>query len=197
MARLIKKFKDTLKKNIFIFKTRQEIRKKKKINVGSGKIDFDKTWYSCDKNILDITKKSNWNMLLGYSRLKNIFAEHVWEHLNEVDTELANKNCYKFLRKSGRLRLAVPDGFNPNKDYIDYVKPNGTGLGADNYSIMKDKLEKVGFKVELLEYWDEHGEFHYTDWENEHGKVIRSKRYDNRNSDGKLNYTSLIVDAIK
>ena len=62
---------------------------------------------------------------------------------------------------------------------------------------MTESLVKVGFKVELLEYWDEDGNFHFKNWTNKHGKVKRSKRYDSRNSDGQLNYTSLIIDAIK
>ena len=141
--------------------------------------------------------------LLGGQKLNNIFAEHVWEHLTEDDTILANKNCYEFLNKNGRLRLAVPDGYHPDKKYIDYVKPGGVGRGAQdhkilyNYQTLKDKLEKTGFKTELLEFWDESGNFHYTDWSIKHGRVSRSKRYDQRNRNGQLNYTSLIIDAIK
>ncbi|OEK08911.1 hypothetical protein A8C32_00760 [Flavivirga aquatica] len=182
---------------------RTELKNKRKINVGSGNLAFNNDWFSCDIEILDITKKTDWYLLLGYYKVSNIFAEHVWEHLDDKDTDIANKNCYRFLKKNGRLRIAVPDGYHPSKDYIDYVKPNGTGLGADdhkilyNYSIMKEKLEKIGFKVKLLEYWDEHGVFHHEDWKDKHGKVMRSKRYDLRNADGSLSYTSLIVDAIK
>ena len=103
----------------------------------------------------------------------------------------------------GTLRIAVPDGYHPDKDYIDWVKVGGNGFGADdhkilyNYYIMKTKLEKVGFKVELLEYWDENGVFHFTDWSSEAGFIRRSKNNDERNQSGKLKYTSLIVDAIK
>lgn len=179
-----------------------EIRSKRKINIGSGNVDFDEKWFSCDIDILDITDKSNWNKLLGSLKVDNLFAEHVWEHLDEKDTNLANRNCYHFLKKNGRLRIAVPDGYHPSKDYIDYVKPNGSGIGSDdhkilyNYTIMKDKLEAIGFTVELLEYWDEKGKFHYENWTNEGGKVYRSRRYDGRNIN-QLNYTSLIIDAIK
>lgn len=130
-------------------------------------------------------------------------AEHVWEHLNERDTELANKNCFHYLKNGGVLRLAVPDGFNPSREYIEYVRPGGIGAGADdhkilyNYKIMKERLERVGFKVKPLEYWDENGVFHFTDWTDDAGHVRRSRRYDPRNQDGSLNYTSLIVDAVK
>lgn len=62
---------------------------------------------------------------------------------------------------------------------------------------MKAALESIGFKVQLLEYWDELGNFHFVDWSDEAGRVSRSRRFDSRNIDGKLNYTSLIIDAIK
>jgi predicted SAM-dependent methyltransferase len=58
-------------------------------------------------------------------------------------------------------------------------------------------LEDVGFRVHLLEYWDEEGQFHFEDWNDDCGHIKRSRRYDKRNQMGKLNYTSLIVDAVK
>lgn len=203
MNRYINFIRKKIKRALFYRNLRTEITKKKKLNVGSGNVEFDKEWFSCDINLLNLTKRSDWFRLLGFTKVNNIFAEHVWEHLSDEDTYLANQNCYKFLKKNGRLRIAVPDGNHPNKDYIDYVKPNGIGIGSDdhkilyNYCSMKKRLEEVGFRVELLEYWDENGKFHYKDWTNEYGKVRRSRRYDSRNSNGELNYTSLIIDAIK
>jgi predicted SAM-dependent methyltransferase len=92
---------------------------------------------------------------------------------------------------------------HPDSAYIDYVRPGGTGVGADDHKIlytyktMTQRLEKAGFRVKLLEYWDEGGKFHYIDWTDEGGRIKRSRRYDDRNKDGKLGYTSLIVDAVK
>jgi len=180
-----------------------EIRREIKLNVGCGDVDFSKEWFSCDIDVLDLTDRLNWIKLLGSLTIDNIFAEHVWEHLSEEDTMLANRNCYEFLKKKGRLRIAVPDGYHPDKSYIDYVKPNGTGIGSDdhkilyNYKSLSKKLQEVGFTTNLLEYWDEHGDFNSQKWNNKHGKVRRSKQYDPRNNDGQLNYTSLIIDAIK
>jgi predicted SAM-dependent methyltransferase len=176
---------------------------KRKFNIGSAGINPDKAWFPTDREILDITKVSDWQALLRNLRLDNIMAEHVWEHLSDHDTELANNNCFRFLKKGGVLRLAVPDGLNPSKEYIDYVRPGGNGPGADDHKIlytyktMSERLQKAGFKVSLLEYWDENGKFHHTDWTDENGHIMRSRRYDQRNKDGKLGYTSLIVDAIK
>lgn len=174
-----------------------------KINVGSAGINKDGEWHATDIDTLDLTNTADWKKILLFHRADNIMGEHVWEHLTEADTLLANKNCFKFLKRKGVLRIAVPDGFHPDAEYINYVKPGGHGAGADDHKILytyitiRERLEKVGFKVELLEYWDENGVFHFTEWTDEGGHIRRSKRFDERNNDGKLNYTSLIVDAIK
>ena len=55
----------------------------------------------------------------------------------------------------------------------------------------------VRFQVRLLEYWDEQGQFHYHDWDENAGFIGRSKRFDTRNQGEKLGFTSLIIDAIK
>jgi len=183
----------------FRFLTSQKI----KLNVGSSGKNPDHTFYATDIDTLNITKEGDWKRLLLFFKADHIMAEHVWEHLSEEDTILANANCFKFLKKKGVLRIAVPDGFHPDTKYIDYVKPGGNGIGADdhkilyNYKSMSEGLKKVGFKVQLLEYWDENGKFHFVDWTDEGGHIRRSKRYDPRNQNDTLNYTSLIVDAVK
>lgn len=174
-----------------------------KIIIGAGGLLADADWVATEVKSLDVTNESNWFEVLQGKKVDNVFAEHVWEHLNPEQTEAGNKNIFMFLKSGGRFRVAVPDGFKPDEEYINYVKPGGHGAGADdhkilyNYQIIKTDLEKVGFKVELLEYWDEDGKFHFTDWNIEHGKVLRSRSYDQRNVNGELKYTSLIIDAIK
>jgi len=130
-------------------------------------------------------------------------AEHVWEHLDETQTALANRYCWEYLAPGRSLRLAVPDGLHPSPDYIAYIRPGGTGAGADDHKVLYDyrnmtaRLESTGFSVSLLEYWDETGCFHYIDWTSDNGHIDRSRRYDERNKQGTLGYTSLIVDATK
>ena len=58
-------------------------------------------------------------------------------------------------------------------------------------------LEQAGFEVELLEWCDENGEFHYKYWNEEDGRIGRSLRFDTRNKDGKLGMVSIILDAKK
>ena len=179
----------------------------KKLNIGSGPDGATKEyqeWVCIDKEILDITDEQNWLNFVGRkSTLDNILAEHVWEHLTDKDTLLANRNCFEFLKPGGRLRIAVPDGFNIDKEYIENVKPGGLGVGSDDHKIlytyktMVDKLSSVGFEVLPVEYWNEKGEYIANDWQEKEGFIKRSKKYDPRNQSGKLGYTSLIVDAIK
>lgn len=188
-----------MQKFISTYHNRDDLR----FDIGSSKFNITSRWIKTDIDTLNLTRANEWQEILGSLKLSNVFAEHVWEHLTPEQGDAGNKNIFNHLKKGGRFRVAVPDGYMPDPTYIDYVKPGGNGAGADdhkllyNYSIMKAALEKVGFKVELLEYWDENGKFHFTDWNTEHGKVLRSRRFDKRNESGELKYTSLIVDAIK
>ena len=58
-------------------------------------------------------------------------------------------------------------------------------------------MREAGLVPERLEHWDGAGEFHATDWDPFDGKVVRSLRYDSRNAEGVLKYTSLIIDGVK
>jgi predicted SAM-dependent methyltransferase len=101
------------------------------------------------------------------------------------------------------LRVAVPDGFCPDEKYLDYVRPGGTGAGSDDHKYLYNHLTfaelflKAGFRIKLLEYYDSKGKFHFVDWNPEDGKIRRSRRFDKRNKDGVLKYTSVILDAYK
>lgn len=101
------------------------------------------------------------------------------------------------------MRIAVPDGMHPDPAYIDYVRPQDSGSDGQghrqlcDYHSLSGQLQRVGFRVELVEHWDENGKFHYREWSSADGHINRSKRYDWRNQDGSLSYTSLIVDCIK
>jgi predicted SAM-dependent methyltransferase len=174
----------------------------KKIVLGAGGTQFE-GWYATDRETLDVLKREDFLSHWKPSSRTTFLAEHVWEHITPADAAIAARNVFEFLRPGGRFRLAVPDGLHPDPAYIEYVRPGGTGAGADDHKIlytyrtMTESLEQAGFKVVLLEYWDERGEFHFSEWSKKDGFIERSKRYDPRNQDGSLSYTSLIVDAIK
>jgi predicted SAM-dependent methyltransferase len=173
-----------------------------RIIIGSG-YTFYTNWILTDIETLNIIIKSNWEKYFKPNTISSVLAEHVFEHLQETDFDLALENIYHFLKVGGNLRIAVPDGFQVSQDYISSVKPGGTGNGSHdhkflyNYLSLSTKLEKYGFKVNLIEYFDENGKFHLTPWNDVDGKIRRSALNDTRNFDGNLNYTSLIIDAIK
>lgn len=176
--------------------------KKIKLVVGSSGL-YEKDWIPSEYYFLNLLKEQDWFIYFKENQIDNILSEHVWEHLTLKDGEIAAKTCFKFLKSGGRLRVAVPDGFHPNEEYINYVKPGGYGAGAHDHKILYNyhSFSKVfsdaGFKVNLLEYFDESGYFNSVDWSKDEGYIHRSIRYDERNVDKMPNYTSLIIDAVK
>jgi predicted SAM-dependent methyltransferase len=161
------------------------------------------SWIPTDMEYLNLLNPTDWSAFFEPGSIDAILAEHVWEHLTEADALKAAENCFHYLKPGGYLRLAVPDGFHPDPVYIEATRPGGSGLGSDdhkvhyNYQSLSELLKKAGFTIEFLEYFDESGEFHFQDWDRNAGMVWRSKRFDERNQKGKLNYTSVILDARK
>jgi predicted SAM-dependent methyltransferase len=164
---------------------------------------YDKGWIDTDIEYLNLLVSQHWETYFQKNSIDAILAEHVWEHLNLDNGLTAAKRCFEYLKPGGYLRVAVPDGFCPDKKYIDDVKPGGTGAGADDHKVLYNHktfvelFAKAGFRAELLEYYDMDGKFHCVNWNPENGKIWRSKRFDDRNKDGTLNYTSLILDLHK
>jgi len=178
--------------------------KRKPLNVVIGASDvYQKGWVGTDISHLNLLVQRDWETYFTENSIDALLAEHVWEHLEAEDAYVAAKNCYRYLKPGSALRVAVPDGFHPSPEYVNQVRPGGSGLGADdhrvlyNYRTLTDVFTRAGFSVDLLEYFDETGSFHQKPWDPEKGLILRSRRYDERNKDGKLKYTSLIIDAAK
>lgn len=171
------------------------------IIIGSEKTAYP-NWLPTNIESLNLLEKSSFQNLFGEKKATKFLAEHVFEHISYANALIALKNCFEFMEKGGSIRIAVPDGFHPNKDYIDMVKPGGHGEGADDHKLLYDYhqlskvLEDAGFRVQLLEYYDEQHQFHFTDWKSEDGHILRSRRFDKRFNEP-LGYSSLIIDGIK
>lgn len=178
------------------------LRRTRKLEVGAGQYELHE-WLKTDIRQLDITSFNSWKKNFGLLRLNNVFSEHVWEHLNEKDAIKALENIFYFLKPNGRVRIAVPDGFHPDPEYIEHVRPNGSGPGAKdhkvlyNYRSLSEIMTSVGYKIELKEYWDENRVFNKNEWDIKDGKVARSSQFDKRNKNKPLVYTSLIIDGLK
>ncbi len=155
-------------------------------------------WLATDSNILSLLKPSDWQEFFEEGSIRAILAEHVWEHLTLDEGSKAAELCYRYLEPGGYLRIAVPDGLNPNPRYIEYVRPAGTGSGAADhrvlytYQTLTRLFESARFRVEMLEFFDESGNFHALPWKPEEGIIRRSKRFESRSW-----YSSLIADFHK
>lgn len=195
--RTAEQIKDTLTK------TEQPVNNMIKLYVGCGRKQY-RTWINMNKDTLDITDENSWiKNHIKYNSINRILAEHVFEHLNDKDRINTINNFKKFIHIDGFIRIAVPDGYHPNTDYIKSVDVGGTGASAHdhkflyNYKTLIELFELNGFKGDLLEYFDENGQFHFKEWDVEDGFIKRSSRYDRRNKKHKLAYTSLIIDFKK
>jgi predicted SAM-dependent methyltransferase len=164
---------------------------------------FPPGWFATEVEFLSVVRREDWERHFETGSIDAILAEHVWEHLTEEQADQAAGVCFEFLRPGGYLRVAVPDGLHPDPEYIEHVRPGGSGAGADDHKTLYTHkslrlvFERVGFRTRLLEYFDAEGAFQYEDWDPRTGFISRSRRFDERNRDGALNYTSIILDATR
>lgn len=203
VAKSLLKIAKQLKYKIVHFKIKMSARRSPlKVIVGASGV-YQNGWVPTDVDHVNLLDEGSWRTYFAEDSIAAIMAEHVWEHLNEKDAVTAAESCFKYLKSNGYIRVAVPDGFHPSKEYIDAVKPGGSGAGSDdhrvlyNYKTLSEIFETAGFRVELLEWFDENGQFNFRNWDEGDGKILRSKRDDKRNEGGQLNYTSIILDATK
>lgn len=177
-----------------------------KVVIGAGKFINNHGWIHSDKEELNLLDENTWQDRFDKNSIKAILAEHVWEHLTYEEGLTAAQICFKYLKPSGYIRCAVPDGYFPDESYQNIVKVGGPGPKehpaashkiVHNYKTLVKMFETVGYKVELLEYCDEEGNFHQSYWDGVDGVIFRSKKYDPRNQGNTLVFPSLIVDAVK
>lgn len=171
-----------------------------KIIIGAGPTSYS-DWLATDLPLLDALKPRDWSRIFRPGDVDRILAEHVIEHWTEEEFRHFLRIARPYLSPQGRIRVAVPDGFHPDASYIDQVRPGGTGCGAEDHKIlhafrsMTALLSEEDYGAELLEYFDEEGQFHHAAWSPEDGFIIRSADNDPRNKERPLSYTSLILDA--
>lgn len=171
-----------------------------KVILGAGDVVYSSDWIATNEEEIDMENREDFEFMFGDTRADNFLSEHVFEHLNRP--EIAAANIFHFLKSGGRARIAIPDGWHPDQNYINDVRPGGTGAGSDTHvhlwntiSIL-NLMQRAGFKCEFLEYWKER-KFYFNNWDVSDGMVRRSLKFDERNADGNPNYTSLILDCIK
>lgn len=176
-----------------------------KIVIGAGKTRFD-GWTSTQETELNLLCRADFERMFAKEKAAAFLAEHVWEHMTLEEGAVAARNCFDFLMAGGYIRVAVPDGNFRSEWYQNIVKIGGNGDPAHpafthkvlyDYKLLRQLFEQAGFEVELLEYCDENGAFHYKYWNEADGKIGRSLRFDTRNSLDRLGMVSIIIDAKK
>jgi predicted SAM-dependent methyltransferase len=173
-----------------------------RIVIGAGGTTFP-GWVPSEQGALDLLRPETWARHLADASVDALLSEHVWEHLTPEQGLVAARTCHRFLRPGGYLRVAVPDGNHPSPEYIRYVEVGGTAGGDDPHKVLytldtfRTVFEAVGFAVTPLEWFDAGGTFREADWSPEGGMIERSRRFEERNRDGVLRITSIILDAHK
>jgi predicted SAM-dependent methyltransferase len=186
------------------FKRKLAISPKKQIVVGSSR-RYDTGWIPTEIDFLNLLKPADWDRFFQRDSIDAILAEHVWEHLTPEEARSAAATCFKYLRPGGYLRVAVPDGLHPDPTYRQWVKVGGALPGQPGndhkvlytYRTLSELFKGCGFRVVLYEYFNEAGKFCYQEWDERGGKIHRSKRFEERNREGRLVFTSIVLDAFK
>lgn len=176
-----------------------------KIIVGAAET-FQSGWLATNEQWLDITNPQDWETIFqGKQLLSSVVAEHVFEHLTSQESLAALSYIHQHLVQGGSIRIAVPDGYHPDPDYLRHVGINGLGddaadhkqlLNADSLS---ELLEQANFSnIQVVEGYDEAGNLTQEPWQAARGFVHRSRQ--NKSCDV-WDFvdasTSLIIDAQK
>ena len=167
-----------------------------------------KGWFSTNEDWLDISKAEHWNKLFNSKkRVKRVLAEHVFEHLTIDEMRNSLRLIFANMINGGSLRIAVPDGNNPNLDYRKHCGINGIGADASDhkqfltYELLSREIEAIGFDHTLIEGYLKNKELVSKSFNDNLGKVIRSRRNSfNLSKKGWDFYdsnTSLIIDCFK
>jgi len=195
-----------------------------KVIIGAGPQQLH-GWLSTDINILNITQDGSWRNLFNPNSIDNMLAEHVVEHLSLDELYRALEHARTHLKPGGVFRIAVPDAFHPSRYYYNLVKPVGWETPEQHklffdYEMMTRIAEKSGYRMRLLEYFDEQGIFHQEPYSLDDGPVQRCaqnnsglntadakvmemfystipKHLRQQFYEHKMTYTSLIVDLVK
>lgn len=162
-------------------------------------------WFSTNEQWLDITNSADWSEVFqGKSLLARVAAEHVFEHLTPQESVTALKLIAQHLQNGGRVRIAVPDGYNPDPDYQRHVAVGGIGDDAAdhkqvlNVDTLSEIFREAGFKPVHVEGYDRDGRLIQNRWEADDGFIWRSRQNNVPNNWSFVDAnTSLIVDGFK
>lgn len=167
---------------------------------------YQKGWYSTNECWLDISNPRHWESVFhGRKLITHAVAEHVFEHLTHAEALQALKNVAEHMVAGGRIRIAVPDGYHPDKEYLRHVGINGIGDDAAdhkqllNTDVLQALLAEAGFQARHVEGYDKDANLVQLPYSPDDGAIRRSRL--NRQPGKTWGFpdadTSLIVDGIK
>ncbi len=170
-----------------------------KVVAGAGDTKFD-NWIAADIGELDITKEGDFNFMFEDKKIKNILLEHVIEHLEYDDFLKFLSIAKQYLTNDGVIRVAVPDANHPSSYVRELTGKHGSEPGADDHKIFYniDDFENIviksGYKIKKLEYFDNDGIFHTSNYDFKNGYISRcSRNYKGRFTDSEKEYKKMIA----
>lgn len=209
-------FKALVRRAVKFFKYRyrrfaisRPVSRGEKIRIIAGAAEtFQVGWYSTNEQWLDVTDPADWQRVFHGKRLiAHVVAEHVFEHLTYDECRKALANIFSHMVNGGRVRIAVPDGYHPDEDYLRHVGIDGIGTDAAdhkqllNVDVLFQLFREAGFEPTHLEGYDSEGNLVRNSYSTDDGFIQRSRSNaspDSRNKPGFVDAdTSLIVDGIK
>ena len=177
-----------------------------RIIIGAGEQRWP-GWIATHRETLDLLRPEDWAASFGRRLVDAFLCEHVWGAPDRGRGTGGRPDC----ATSGSNRAATCAARCPmpiSRMRNTSASPGSAGPArkttrAADHKIVYDRQRfadvfiQAGFAVDLLEYCDEQGRFHYHQWSPDQGPVYRSLRLDHRNREGKLGFVSLIIDAHK
>ena len=178
-----------------------------KIIVGAAET-WQEGWYTTNEDWLDITSAENWRTVFKGKRIiTHVLAEHVFEHLTHDECRIALTHINGHMNKGGRIRVAVPDGYHPDSDYLRHVGIGGIGDDAADHrqlltvDTLSALMTEAGFRPHYIEGYDSDGRLVQNEYSAEDGFIYRSRANETPESRKQWGFvdadTSLIVDGIK
>ena len=178
-----------------------------KIIVGAAET-WQEGWYTTNEDWLDITSAEDWRTVFKGKRIiTHVLAEHVFEHLTHDECRIALTHINGHMNKGGRIRVAVPDGYHPDSDYLRHVGIGGIGDDAADHrqlltvDTLSALMTETGFRPHHIEGYDSDGRLVQKEYSAEDGFIYRSRENETPESRKQWGFvdadTSLIVDGIK
>ncbi len=178
-----------------------------RIIVGAAET-WQEGWYATNEDWLDITSARDWHAVFKGKRIiTHVLAEHVFEHLSYEECRVALGHIRGHMKAGGRIRVAVPDGYHPDGNYLSHVGIGGIGDDAADHKqlLTVDTLSalmlEAGFRPHHVEGYDSHGSLIRNEYSADDGFVHRSRANaapGDGNAWGFVDAdTSLIVDGFK